>query len=115
MLCQGGQGSGTYLVCLPSKPFVRPGPEARGRCGGTPFVPTPSGDCGAQRRARAAPLGAGTGATRSHAQRPLGREHGEDGEDPPLARSEHRGTHHNRSLSRLSTHRRNQLSEKLTD
>ena len=59
---------------------------------GTPLVPTPSGRRGAQRRARAAPLGAGTGPARSHAQRPLGREHGEHGEDPPLARSEHRGT-----------------------
>ena len=34
---------------------------------------------------------AGTGPARSHAQRPLGREHGEHGEDPPLDRSEHRG------------------------
>ena len=59
---------------------------------GTPLVPTRPGRRGAQRRARAAPLGAGTGAARSHAQRPLGREHGEHGEDPPLARSEHRGT-----------------------
>jgi len=59
---------------------------------GTPLVPTPSRRRGAQRRARAAPLGAGTGATRSHAQPPLGGEHGEHGEDPPLARSEHRGT-----------------------
>ena len=62
------------------------------RCGGTPFVPTPSTRRGAQRRARAAPLGAGTGATRTHADPPLGGEHGEHGEDPPLARSEHRGT-----------------------
>ena len=59
---------------------------------GTPLVPTPSGRRGAQRRARAAPLGAGTGPARSHAQPPLGGEHGEHGEDPPLARSEHRGT-----------------------
>ena len=35
---------------------------------------------------------AGTGAARSHAQRPLGREHGEHGEDLPLERTEHRGT-----------------------
>ncbi len=60
---------------------------------GTPLVPTRPGRHGAQRRARAAPLGAGTGATRSHAQPPLGGEHGEHGEDPPLARSEHRGTY----------------------
>jgi len=40
------------------------------RCVGTPFVPTPTILRGAQRRARAAPLGAGTGAARSHAQRP---------------------------------------------
>ena len=40
---------------------------------GTPLVPTFSGRRGAQRRARAAPLGAGTGATRSHAQARLGR------------------------------------------
>lgn len=39
-------------------PFVRPWLEARSRCGGTPFVPTPSGGCGAQRRSGAAPLGA---------------------------------------------------------
>jgi hypothetical protein len=37
-------------------------------------------------------LGIGTGPARSHAQPPLGGEHGEHGEDPPLARSEHRGT-----------------------
>jgi len=35
---------------------------------------------------------AGTGATRTHAQPPLGGEHGEDGEDPPLAWSEHVGS-----------------------
>jgi len=74
------------------QPFVRPWPEAGSRWVGTPFVPTPFGGCGAQRRTRAAPLGAGTGATRSHAQPPFGGEHGEDGEDPPLVRSEHRGT-----------------------
>jgi hypothetical protein len=74
------------------KPLVRPAPEVRSRVVGTPLVPTPPGGCGAQRRARAAPLGAGTGATRSHAQPPLGGEHDEHGEDPPLARSEHRGT-----------------------
>jgi len=66
-------------------------PEA-GRWCGAFLAPTPSGGCGAQRRARAAPLGAGTGPARSHAQPPLGGEHGEHGEDPPLARSEHRGT-----------------------
>lgn len=38
------------------------------------------------------PSRAGTAATRTHAQRRLRREHGEDGEDPPLDRSEHRGT-----------------------
>ena len=38
------------------------------------------------------PLGIGTGATRTRADPPLGGEHGEHGEDPPLARSEHRGT-----------------------
>lgn len=59
---------------------------------GTPLVPTLSGGYGAQRRARAALLGAGTGPARSHAQPPFGGEHGEHGEDPPLARSEHRGT-----------------------
>lgn len=80
------------LACLLVQPFVRPWPEAGSRWVGTPFVPTPSGGCGAQRRARAAPLGAGTGPARSHAQPPLGGEHGEHGEDPPLARSEHRGT-----------------------
>ncbi len=64
----------------------------RGRWVGTFLVPTPPGGCGAQRRARAAPLGAGTGPARSHAQPPFGGEHGEHGEDPPLARSEHRGT-----------------------
>ena len=42
------------------------------------------------------PLGIGTGPARSHAQPPLGGEHGEHGEDPPLAQSEHQGT----SLSR---------------
>ena len=36
--------------------------------------------------------GAGTGPARSHAQARLRAEHGEHGEDPPLARSEHRGT-----------------------
>jgi len=36
-------------------------------------VPTSPGGCGAQRRARAAALGAGTGAARSHAQARLGR------------------------------------------
>ena len=46
-------------------------------CGGTPFVPPPFPRHGAQRRTRAAPPGG---------------EHGEHGEDPPLARSEHRGT-----------------------
>jgi len=70
---------------------------------GTPLVPTRSGRRGAQRRARAAPLGAGTGATRSHAQPPLGGEHGEHGEDPPLARSEHRGIHF--APDRLVTHK----------
>ncbi len=64
----------------------------RSRWVGTPFVPTPSGGCGAQRRARAAPLGAGTGATRTRADPPFGGEHGEHGEDLPLTRSEHRGT-----------------------
>ncbi len=42
------------------------------------------------------PLGIGTGPARSHAQARLRAEHGEHGEDPPLPRSEHRGT----SLSR---------------
>ena len=37
------------------------------------------------------PLGTGTGPARSHAQARLRAEHGEPGEDPPLARSEHRG------------------------
>ena len=62
------------------------------RCDGTPFVPISPSRRGAQRRARAVPLGTGTGPARSHAQPPLGGEHGEHGEDPPLARSEHRGT-----------------------
>ena len=66
------------------QPFVRPWPEAGSRWVGTPFVPTPLGGCGAQRRARAVPLGAGTGPARSHAQPPLGGEHGEHGEDQPL-------------------------------
>jgi hypothetical protein len=44
---------------------------------------------GAQGPSRAAPLGAGTAAARSHAQRS---EHGEHGEDPPLDGPEHRGT-----------------------
>jgi hypothetical protein len=86
------------LACFFVQPFVRR-PARQGllgrRCGGTPFVPTPTARRGAQRRARAAPFGAGTGATRSHAQPPLGGEHGEHGEDPPLARSEHRGTQPN--------------------
>jgi len=60
---------------------------------GTFLVPTPSGGCGAQRRSRAALLSAGTGATWTRADPPLGGEHGEHGEDPPLDRSEHRGTH----------------------
>ncbi len=53
-------------------PFVRRprGSALRASVGGTPFVPTPSVRHGAQRRARAAPLGAGTGPARSHAQRP---------------------------------------------
>jgi len=54
-----------------------------------PFVPTLLGGCGTQRRAKAAPLGAGTGPARSHAQPLLGGEHDEHGEDPPLARSEY--------------------------
>jgi hypothetical protein len=63
------------------------------RCGGTLFVPTPSGSHGAQRTARAAPLGA-TGPEPCAATRRLAwAEHGEHGEDLPLARSEHRGTH----------------------
>jgi hypothetical protein len=46
--------------------------------------PDPSGGCGVQRRARAA--------LRAATHRPAWAEHGEHGEDPPLARSEHRGT-----------------------
>jgi len=47
------------------------------------------------RRLRRAAEGKGGAAwrrDRSHADPPLGGEHGEHGEDPPLARSEHRGT-----------------------
>ena len=92
-LAAGCEGEPSGPVQPPfHQPFVRPWPEAGSRWVGTPFVPTPPGGCGAQRRARAAPLGAGTGPARSHAQPPLGGEHGEHGEDPPLARSEHRGT-----------------------
>ena len=91
----GRRGRASRSHPLPCQPFVRR-PARQGflgrRCGGTPFVPTPSTRYGAQWRARAAPLGAGTGATRTHADPPLGGEHGEHGEDPPLARSEHRGT-----------------------
>ena len=65
---------------------------APGREVGTPSVPTSSERHGAQGRSRAAPLGAGTAAARSHAQPPFGGEHGEHGEDPPLDRPEHRGT-----------------------
>ena len=61
----------------------------RDRWRGAFLAPTLPSGCGAQRRSRAAPLGAGTGPARSHAQRPFGREHGEHGEDPPLYRSEH--------------------------
>jgi len=82
---------------------------------GTPLVPTRSGRRGAQRRARAAPLGAGTGATRSHAQPPLGGEHGEHGEDPPLARSEHRGICCVCPVIPVIHASRGQLPEELTD
>ena len=89
----GRGAASTWLASFPS-PLFDAGPagplgvDAAGR----PSSRRLPGRRGAQRRARAAPLGAGTGATRSHAQRPFGREHGEHGEDPPLARSEHRGT-----------------------
>ena len=66
----GVRKEGRPLTTCLVQPLVRPAPEARSRVVGTPLVPTPSGGCGAQRRARAAPLGAGTGAARSHAQRP---------------------------------------------
>lgn len=47
------------------QPVVRSWPEAESRVVGAPLVPTPSSDCGAQRRARKAPLGAGTEAARN--------------------------------------------------
>lgn len=47
----------------------------------------------ALRRAAEGKGGAAWRRDRSHPQPPFGGEHGEDGEDPPLARSEHRGTY----------------------
>ena len=94
MLGEGVRGIGTSAPSspLPYQPLVRSWLEAGRRWLGTPFVPIPLGGRGAQRRARAAPLGAGTGAACSHAQARLRAEHGEHGDDLPLARSEHRGT-----------------------
>jgi len=49
----------------------------------------------APRRAAEGKGGAAWRRDRSHAQRPLGREHGED---PPFARSEHRGAYPSRAV-----------------
>ena len=57
----------------------------------------------ATRRLRCAAEGKGGGAwrrDRSRAQARLRAEHGEHGEDPPLARSEHRGTSRARTYTR---------------
>jgi len=71
---------------LSSSLFDLPGAASMAR-----GVPRPD----ASRRLRRAAEGKGGAAwhrDRTHAQPPLGGEHGEHGEDPPLARSEHRGT-----------------------
>ncbi len=110
-----GLEGGEAGVCLSPfcQPFVRR-PARQGllgrRCGGTPFVPTPPLRHGAQRRARAALLGAGTAAARSHAQARLRAEHGEHGEDPPLTRSEHRGTHAGYPQARSCPQRKSSIS-----
>ena len=73
------------------QPFVRSG-AAGSRAwskGRDAFRPDPSAT---HQRAAQGKGGAVSRRDRSHAQRPFGREHGEHGEDPPLTRSEHRGT-----------------------
>jgi len=84
-----------FLKFLPffSLFLVRFPPKARSERRGTrPPVPRPDA-IDAPARAEEGKGGvAGTGATRTHAQPPLGGEHGEDGEDPPLAWSEHVGS-----------------------
>ena len=70
-------------------PFVRPA-EGAVETSGRPSsrrVPPAAARSAGQGRPQA-----GTAAAHSHAQRPLAREHGEHGEDPTLARSEHRGS-----------------------
>ncbi len=57
------------------------------------------------RRATEVKGGAAWRRDRSHADPPLGGEHGEHGEDPPLDRSERHGTHAGRQQRGLSTGR----------
>jgi len=109
----GEKGDLSDLPLLPSPCSTLAG--GHGLSVGTPLVPTPSGRHGAQRRARAAPFGAGTRPARSHAQPPFGGEHGEHGEDPPLARSEHRGLCCAGRVIPVIHVPRDQLSEELTD
>jgi hypothetical protein len=96
------------------QPLVRPWPEAKGCVSGRPSsrpVQGAAARSGGQGRRRLAPGPEPRAAT----HRPVWAEHGEHGEDPPLARSEHRGTCCICLVIPVIHALRGQLSEELTD